>query len=225
MASSTKAAPGGVVIKPRAIAILAFAVGLFPIFDINDWRFSAATFFLGLAWMAIVGTGLFLWRAGFAVASEDPGGGDVGFELTSRRAQLLADKKVLLKAIKEIEFDHQMGKMSDADAEALTRSYRAEAIEIIKVLDEDGGDDSVEDAIEKELRARMKVASATKKKKGKAKKAKAKEPAAEAAMAEKPTKAEDREPKAEDREPSADEPSAEDQEPDTESSDDEEKAE
>jgi hypothetical protein len=85
--------------------------------------------------------------------------------------------------------------MSDADADELTRSYRREAIEIIKALDEEGEHDSVDDAIEAELRARMKVASATKKKKAKAKSGKAEKAKAEKAKAEK-AKSEKDEPEA-----------------------------
>lgn len=162
------------MVKPGAVAILAIVVGLFPILDINDWRPSAPVFFLATAWLAIVLTGLWLWRAGLSAATEDPAGGDVGFEMSTRRDELMQEKRVLLKAIKEIEFDRQMGKMSDADAEGLTRLYRKQAVEVMKALDLSGeGDDSPEDRVERELRARLAVAKLTTKK---AKRAKAEEP-------------------------------------------------
>jgi len=165
---------GGIVIKPSSVAIVSVLVGLFPIFDINDWHFGAPVFFLASAWIALVLTGLWLWRAGSSVAAEGVAAGDVGFELTTHRDELLQEKRALLKAIKEIEFDRKMGKMSDADAESLTRLYRQQAIEVIKALDE-GGEDvvSAEDIVEREVRARLAVDRATKKGGKKAKKAKA----------------------------------------------------
>jgi len=175
---------GGIVIKPSAVAIVTVLIGLFPIFDINDWRLGAPVFFLATAWVALVLTGLWLWRAGSSVAAEGAGSGDVGFELTTHRDELLQEKRALLKAIKEIEFDREMGKMSEEDADSLTRLYRRQAIDVIKALDEGGDETESADAIiERELRARLEVDRATKKGK-KAKKADKAEKADEAAKPE-----------------------------------------
>lgn len=46
-------------------------------------------------------------------------------------------KREAYAAIKEAEFDHQMGKLSDADFHALTEKYRAQALAAIAALDAD----------------------------------------------------------------------------------------
>jgi hypothetical protein len=72
----------------------------------------------------------------------------------------------LLKAIKEAEFDHEMGKLSKADADELVTMYRGRAIEVIKELDVMGeetageagnGKGDVRARIAKEVKARLEV--------------------------------------------------------------------
>ncbi len=75
-------------------------------------------------------------------------------------------KKSLLKAIKEIEFDREMRKMSDKDADELTRHYRMRAIEVIKRLETQGDASSVDAEIDREVRARLKVDALAKKIRG-----------------------------------------------------------
>ena len=59
-----------------------------------------------------------------AVAGEDLG-----------RTELLREKRSLLRAIKEVEFDRGLHKIGDEDAAAATARYRARAIEILRILD------------------------------------------------------------------------------------------
>jgi hypothetical protein len=54
-------------------------------------------------------------------------------------AELREDKRRLLRAIKELEFDHAMGKLSDEDFREIGDRYRLRAIEVLRMLDE-GGD-------------------------------------------------------------------------------------
>jgi len=69
------------------------------------------------------------------------------------------EKKTLLKAIKEAEFDHQMGKLSQRDADEMIRGYRIRAIEVIKEIDRlgSGAADSVREQILREVRARIQL--------------------------------------------------------------------
>lgn len=53
------------------------------------------------------------------------------------RAALLDEKNALLRAIKDIAFEHEVGKLSDADFQRLDRSYRLRAKEVLRKLDED----------------------------------------------------------------------------------------
>ncbi len=52
--------------------------------------------------------------------------------------ELREDKKRILRAIKELEFDHAMGKLSDEDFRAIGDRYRLRAIEVLRLLDERG---------------------------------------------------------------------------------------
>lgn len=49
--------------------------------------------------------------------------------------RLEQQKREAYAAIKEAQFDHQMGKLSDADLQAITEKYRAEALAAIAALD------------------------------------------------------------------------------------------
>jgi hypothetical protein len=56
-------------------------------------------------------------------------------------AELEASREAKYREIRDAELDHRTGKLSDADFEAVDRSLRAEAIEILKELDRLGGAD------------------------------------------------------------------------------------
>lgn len=50
--------------------------------------------------------------------------------------ELREDKRRILRAIKELEFDHAMGKLSDEDYREIGDRYRMRAIEVLRQLDE-----------------------------------------------------------------------------------------
>lgn len=52
-----------------------------------------------------------------------------------RLADLLARKEVALEAIRELEFDHGVGKIEDADFERFNRILRNRALRLIEQLD------------------------------------------------------------------------------------------
>jgi len=52
-----------------------------------------------------------------------------------RRKELEREKQSLLKALKELDFDHQMGKVSDKDFNDISATYRARAIRVMRQLD------------------------------------------------------------------------------------------
>jgi hypothetical protein len=54
-------------------------------------------------------------------------------------AELEAARDAKYREIRDAELDHRTGKLSDADFEAVDRSLRAEAIEILRALDRVGG--------------------------------------------------------------------------------------
>ncbi len=69
------------------------------------------------------------------------------------RAALEREKAVLLRSIKELEFDRAMGKVSDADCEEMTARLRSRAIRVIRQLDAGGA--AYRELIDKELAARL----------------------------------------------------------------------
>jgi rRNA maturation endonuclease Nob1 len=72
--------------------------------------------------------------------------------------ELEREKRILLKAIKELEFDHAMGKLSAADHAEIAGRYRARAIAVLRQLD--AGSLSYRDLVERELAARLAEAAA-----------------------------------------------------------------
>ena len=55
--------------------------------------------------------------------------------LESPLVELRREKEGIYLAIREVEFDHRTGKVSDADHAALVALYRARAIEVLKRID------------------------------------------------------------------------------------------
>jgi hypothetical protein len=89
--------------------------------------------------------------------------------------ELEHQKRALFKAIKEVEFDQQMGKQSEADARAMIAVYRAAAIEVIKAIESGGkvvAGLTAREQIEQEVRARLQLAGQSKRNAGKVRHAK-----------------------------------------------------
>ena len=68
--------------------------------------------------------------------------------------ELEREKQLVLKAIKEIEFDYQMRKISERDYREMVERYRNRAMRLISELDA-GGD--YRGLIEKELKLRLEL--------------------------------------------------------------------
>jgi hypothetical protein len=103
----------------------------------------APTLGLAVACAALIGALRGMWGVVFAltrprvetIVSES----EVGLGLGSK-AELREEKQRVLRAIKELEFDHAMGKLSDHDFKQVGDGYRLRAIEVIRALDEDQGE-------------------------------------------------------------------------------------
>lgn len=73
--------------------------------------------------------------------------------LTERsRTALEREKALVMRSIKELEFDRAMGKVADEDFKEMAGRLRARAISIMKQLDEGG---SYRDIIEREVQKRV----------------------------------------------------------------------
>jgi hypothetical protein len=55
-------------------------------------------------------------------------------------AELEAARDAKYRELRDAELDHRMGKLSDADYEALDRSLRTEAIEILRSIDRESAE-------------------------------------------------------------------------------------
>jgi membrane protease subunit (stomatin/prohibitin family) len=60
----------------------------------------------------------------------------VSFALNHRAQELEARKAEIYAAIRDIDFDYRMGKLSQEDYEALRDQYKAEAIGMMKQIDQ-----------------------------------------------------------------------------------------
>ncbi len=69
------------------------------------------------------------------------------------RAEIEREKTLVLRSIKELEFDRAMGKVSDADFGLVGRRLRAQALTLMKQLDVDMP--GYRDVIERELARRL----------------------------------------------------------------------
>ena len=75
-------------------------------------------------------------------------------EANQKLENLLFEREVALLAIRDLQFDHEMGKLSDEDFAQLDARYRVHAIQILRQLDELGVvPDEEEEAVEDSLDA------------------------------------------------------------------------
>ena len=75
----------------------------------------------------------------------------MGTATGGEKARLSDEFGRLLRAIKELEFDHELGKISDADFEGLEARYRQRAVEVMRALEDV---ESLHPSLKKMLEAR-----------------------------------------------------------------------
>jgi len=92
---------------------------------------------LGLVLAALLAVGLVLWVA--RPFLREPGAADDALETPSedelRRLALAEERDRALQSLRELEFDHRTGKVSDDDYRALLGPLRRSAAEALKALD------------------------------------------------------------------------------------------
>jgi len=153
----------------RGSALAALLIGWVFIAWQNRFHISAPVVFVCLGYLAVIATVYNLWRTGAAaVASpEDEDDDDSTWaKPAGALGELQREKRTLLKAIKEAEFDHEMGKLSQRDVDDMIRTYRARAIEVIKEIErlEQGAAGSTREQILREVRARLELEAKSPKK-------------------------------------------------------------
>jgi len=126
----------------------------------NHFYLTASLVFVMLGYLAVVMTIYNLWRTGAAAVNDAEDDGDDSWgRPIGALDELDREKRTLLKAIKEAEFDHEMGKLSKADADNMITTYRARAIDVIKEIErvQGGKAGTVREQIEREVRARLEI--------------------------------------------------------------------
>ena len=79
---------------------------------------------------------------------------ETGEELT----ELLTRKDAALQAIRDLAFDHSVGKIEDADFERFNRFLRQRALGLMRQVDQhDPGTVQLEEALEEEIASRRRV--------------------------------------------------------------------
>lgn len=70
----------------------------------------------------------------------------------TKRLELLEKRERVLEAIREIDFDHRMGKIEGEDYTETRAKYEAEALKVINALDKGNGRaGEIEDLVEEEI--------------------------------------------------------------------------
>lgn len=135
---------------PLLSVVTGLGIGLY------EWlaaaRATPSAVFLGLAAAVLVQCLELLYRAARALVDEPPAL-DRERATGRRRKELEREKASLLKALKELEFDHEMGKVSDDDFREIGGQYRARAMRVMRQLDEAGAD--YRTLVERELKSRL----------------------------------------------------------------------
>ena len=137
---------------PIAVVVVAAVVGAYA----TSVGGRSSTPFLVGATLALGWIVWLLFRAATALVRE-PDVGDTLVATGRRRKELEREKQSLLKALKELDFDHEMGKVSKKDFDDIGSIYRARAIRVLRRLDDAGGD--YERMIAADVAKRLKVAT------------------------------------------------------------------
>ena len=70
----------------------------------------------------------------------------------NRRRELIEERETLLEVIRELDFDHRMGKVEEEDYREARARYESQAIEVMKAVDKTNGKpDRIEDQVEAEI--------------------------------------------------------------------------
>ncbi|HEX4450711.1 MAG TPA: hypothetical protein VH143_07565 [Kofleriaceae bacterium] len=136
----------------------ALVIGWVFILWANKFHITAPVVIVCLGYLCVVALVLNLWRTGAAAVAPDEVNDDWGRPI-GQVGELEKEKRTLLKAIREAEFDFAMRKLSKRDAEGLIAQYRARAIEVIKQIDHKDGDAklTVREQIDREVKARREL--------------------------------------------------------------------
>jgi hypothetical protein len=99
-------------------------------------RFGVPAMVLWLAFAALAGAILLFWESLRAALDPDVSGDDAGIDgVTAELGELEARKRAAIHALKDIEFEHSIHRLSDEDYATLRERYRAEARAAMEAMD------------------------------------------------------------------------------------------
>ena len=143
-------------LEPWQLFTLAGLIGATIVVFMSRGQTPAAIILLSLTIFTAAGMGVAAWRTLSPIAETD--------DITSvpivggrTRAGLEREKALVLRSIKELEFDQAMGKVSDKDFAEMSTRLRARAGRLIHQLDAGAG---YRELIDKEVATRVGVAPA-----------------------------------------------------------------
>ena len=119
---------------------------------IERMRFAPPLVMLALGGMTLAFAAAALWRVIDPLARPEAAKAETTVHSRGFLRELEREKQLVLKAIKEIEFDYQMRKIAERDYREMVERYRNRAMRLISEIDA-GGD--FRGLIEKELKLRL----------------------------------------------------------------------
>jgi ribosomal protein L40E len=149
MSSATSTDPQS--LQPWQFFTLAGLVGATIVVFVSEGQTPAGIILLSLVIFGAAGVGIAAWRMFSPLArANEPAGPQIFGGRT--RAALEREKTLVLRSIKDLEFDHAMGKVSDKDFAEMSARLRARAAGLIRQLD---AGTSYRQAIEAEIEKRV----------------------------------------------------------------------
>ena len=149
MSSATSTEPQP--LQPWQFFTLAGLVGATIVVFLSEGQTPAGIILLSVIVFGAAAVGVAAWRTFSPLSSRDEPAGPQMFGGRTRAA-LSREKTLVLRSIKDLEFDHAMGKVSDKDFAEMGGRLRARAAGLIRQLD---AGTSYRDAIEAEINKRI----------------------------------------------------------------------
>jgi len=138
-------------LQPWQFFTLAGLVGATVVVFLSDGQSPAGIILLSLIIFGAAGVGIAAWRMFLPLTgTNEPAGPQIFGGRT--RAALEREKTLVLRSIKDLEFDHAMGKVSDRDFSEMSARLRGRAAGLIRQLD---SGTSYRQAIEAEIEKRV----------------------------------------------------------------------
>jgi hypothetical protein len=138
-------------LQPWQFFTLAGLVGATIVVFLSEGQSPAGIILLSLIIFGAAGVAIAAWRMFSPLAgANEPAGPQIFGGRT--RAALEREKTLVLRSIKDLEFDHAMGKVSDKDFAEMSARLRARAAGLIRQLD---AGTSYRQAIEAEIEKRV----------------------------------------------------------------------